>query len=215
MCWQKNKSRNGGIQPRQFSSWVGKRSLVAILGLTLMACVPLVSSEYYRPHSAEGRATKATCPPDPSFWLIDRDGVVVGTRVRYANMSIKIDMTFEVPKGEEVRLLSQTLTATTSSGQSLQGNLAGSVMPSYGRTRKIVPGETLKGGNRVLFGPGYSPYFRIFHNLYWFSASLDINHPDQIAVRFPLFLVNNVEESLPVINFTLDTEFHVLDAINC
>ena len=88
-------------------------------------------------------------------------------------------------------------------------------MPSYGRTRKIVPGEILKGGNRVLFGPGYSLYFRIFHNLYWFSASLDINHPDQIAVRFPLFLVNGVEESLPVINFTLDTEFHVLDAINC
>jgi len=191
-----------------------KRILVVVLGFTLAACVPFVTSEYYRPHSVEGRSTEATCPPDPAFWLIERGGVVVGTRINDGKHT-KIDMTFEIPEGKNVRLLCQMLTVTTSSGKTLQGELTGRVMPSHGRSQKVSAGELLIGGDRGLFGPGYSPYFRIFHNLYWFSVSLDIRHPDQLAVRFPSFLVNGVEESLPVINFILDTDFRVLESLNC
>ena len=206
--------RHHSLKSTRGSTIGTKRILVVVLGLTLAACVPFVTSEYYRPHSVEGRSTEATCPPDPAFWLIERGGVVVGTRIKDGKRT-KIDMTFEIPEGKNVRLLSQTLTATTSSGSTLQGELSGRVMPSHGRSRSIPAGELLTGGNRGLFGPGYSPYFRIFHNLYWFSASLDISHPDHLAVRFPSFLVNGVEESVPVINFTLDTDFRVLESLNC
>jgi hypothetical protein len=178
--------------------------------------MPFVSSEYYRPGSSEGRAIKATCPPDPSFWVIDREDVVVGTRVRsWDSNIIKIDMTFEIPQGNSVRLLSQTLTVTTSGGGTLQGELSGSVKASHRRIRKIEPGEILQGGSRSLFGAGYSPYFRIFNSLYWYSASLDVNQPDQLTIRFPSFLVNGVEQSLPVINFTPNTDFRLLESLNC
>lgn len=121
----------------------------------------------------------------------------------------------EIPQGKNVRLLSQTLTVTTSSGGTLQAELSGSTMVTHGHIREVKPGEVLTGGNRGLFGPGFYPYSRIYHNRYWFSASLDINQPGQIAIRFLPFLVNGVEQSLPVINFTLDTEHRFLEALNC
>lgn len=192
-----------------------KLLLVAVLGATLLSCVPFHTDVYHRPSAAEGHVIRANCPPVPSFWLIERDGVLVGTRVRKWGAETTIELTFEIPEGKNVTMLSHTISVVTPNGTARKLDLSGNVMEIHGRSQTVQLGDLLTGGRKSLFGPGFLPYANVRNKVYWFSASFAAEIPDQLTVHFPSFLVDGAERAIPDVNFSQDSEFHWITSLNC
>jgi hypothetical protein len=177
--------------------------------------VPFVTERYYRPEAAEGRRTDATCPPAPSVWLFDRDGVIVGARATRETGAISIELTFEIPEGKLVQLVEDAI-AVEIDGRSSRAPLRGSTFVSWGKTREVAADESLEGASRHVFQSNYTPYYGVSNAVYAYRATVETGTPPELLdVRLPKFRVNGAPRSLPDVRFQWDSVFHWIYGLNC
>jgi hypothetical protein len=150
--------------------------------------------------------------------LFDQDGVVVGARVSWWEEQLSISMTFEVPEGRTVNLLSGLVEVQGPEGVVASGDLTGYLKVGMGATTDFPPDLPLVGKTqrwRVRPFKQVTHYGTTNRAFFWFSTTIGIPESNRFAVALPAFKINGVELELPEIEFRLDTEFHWVYPLNC
>ncbi len=195
-----------------------RMTVLALITATTLACVPFVTTTYYRPEAPEGRIARAHCPSLPAFVLFDQDGIVVGARVSWWEEQMAITMTFEVSEGRTVNLLGGQVRIHSPGGVAASGELTGHMWVGLGATADFPPDFPLVGKTRRWrIGPfkQTTHYGTTKHAYFWFSAKVGIPESDRFTVALPAFTINGVESKLPEIEFRLSTQFHWIYPVNC
>jgi len=171
-----------------------RQLILLICILTLSGCVPYAPISYYEPDAGgRGRLVTATCPPGEKFLRLYVSGVKVGVRAE----EWRISMTFEIPEGKEVRLLSDAIEVVRASGKRKQLRIEGG---------DFTLGETMHGAKRRRFKDPV-PYSGISNKIYWlgvqFEESLGYGLDlDNAVIHFPPFEIDGKQKSLPEITIT-------------
>ena len=162
--------------------------------LVITGCVPYWLVSYYEPDAGgRGKLVSATCPPEEKFLRLYVSGVKVGVRAE----EWRISMTFDIPEGKEVRLLSDVIELVLASGKREQLRIGGG---------GFTLGETMHGAKKREFKDPH-PYPGISNKIYWlgvqFEESLGYGLDlDNAVIHFPPFEIDGKQKSLPEITIT-------------
>src|SRR5262245_1983919 len=180
----------------------------------LCGCAPIHAS-FIQPQAPGGTITNRRCPPRPEVLLFRRDGVVAAVLLNDAGSGRRsVLLTFEVPRGQTVRLLGTSLAVRTGRGAEAVGRLTGVWEGSKNRSGDVRPESLMVGGTERWRIGTQTPYGSTRHEFFRFSAEFATELGDEFTAILPPVLVNGFSWNLPPVRFRRVRRW-LISPLNC
>ena len=175
--------------------------VLLILVASAIGCAPILAT-FVQPQAPGGKLKNGLSGQYPEYITFKRDGVVAALHAKPAGSGGRaVEISFEVPAHQTVRLLGDSLEVTTSRGGPEQHALTGTWYGSGGRSLPVPPDSVMHGSTERLRYGTRTGYGLTKHELFVFSAKFTAAAGDTFTVDLPAVEVSGQPWSLPPVRF--------------